>query len=652
MFGEAPKLDNFVLNALQDTVDFRDLLYTPTLVEVPTHKDLDEYKAVGVPIRNQGGEGACTGFGLATVANYLLRTRKVESSTVAVSPRMLYEMAKRYDEWQGEKYSGSSARGAMKGWHKHGVCTDSMWPYKVKDKDTNLTHDRAEDARGYPLGAYFRVNHKDLIAMHAALAEVGILYATASIHDGWRNPDAKGIIKYSSNNKIIGGHAFAIVAYDKWGFWIQNSWSDQWGNGGFARISYDEWLENSMDVWVARLGVPVEQSMASAAATRRSPGAIQSASYSYADLRPHVVSLGNDGLLNDRGEYGTSKEEINTILEEDIRRITNDWEKVRILLYAHGGLVGESTFLQRVAEYRSGFLENQVYPLAMIWHTDLWSTITNIINDASKRRHPAGVLEDTLDFMLDRFDETLEAIVRGLNVRGLWDEMKENANLATTKVEGGARFVLDGLAKLIDRSDKPVEIHMAGHSAGSIFLAPAVQYFTSDGKIGAMEKASGLGKKIATCALWAPAICVEDFYKTYYPAIQSRRLDHFSLYTLTDEKEQDDNCANLYHKSLLYMVSNALEKKIGEPLLGMERFVNEDEKLTDLFKEPYANWVKAPKTNYSNAKHHGDFDDDVPTVVSTLADIIKPDKLRGKKEDIFNFKRSAASLSDRRRSLG
>ena len=100
------------------------------------------------------------------------------------------------------------------------------------------------------------------------------------------------------------------------------------------------------------------------------------------------------------------------------------------------------------------------------------------------------------------------------------------------------------------------------------------------------------------------------------------------------------------------MVSNALEKKIGEPLLGMERFVNEDEKLTDLFKEPYANWVKAPKTNYSNAKHHGDFDDDVPTVVSTLADIIKPDKLRGKKEDIFNFKRSAASLSDRRRSLG
>ena len=46
---------------------------------------------------------------------------------------MLYEMARRYDEWAGEKYSGSSARGAVKGWHKHGVCSESHWPYKAGD---------------------------------------------------------------------------------------------------------------------------------------------------------------------------------------------------------------------------------------------------------------------------------------------------------------------------------------------------------------------------------------------------------------------------------------------------------------------------------------------------------------------------------------
>lgn len=651
MFDDPPKLDNFILNALQDTVDFRDLLYIPTLVDVPTHKDLDEYRNANVPVRNQGSEGSCTGFGLATVANYLLLTREVEASTVSVSPRMLYEMAKRYDEWLGEKYSGSSARGAMKGWQKHGVCADSMWPYKAGGVDKTLTHERALDARNYPLGAYFRVKHKDLVAMHASLAEVGVLYATANIHEGWRTPDGNGFIRYRSNYKILGGHAFAIVAYDKKGFWIQNSWSTNWGKGGFAHISYEDWLINSMDVWVARLGVPIERPTTTAVATNRSPGATHTASYSYADIRPHVISLGNDGLLNSQGEYGTSKDDVATIFQEDIPRITQDWEKTRILLYAHGGLVGESTFLQRVAEYRSGFLLHQVYPLAFVWHTDLWSTISNIIKDASMDRRPEGILDDSLDFMLDRFDETLEAIVRGLNVRGLWDEMKENAWLATTKVDGGARFVLEELANLIEQSNNPVEVHMAGHSAGSIFLAPVAQYFTSNRKISTLNNISGLGKKIATCTLWAPAIGTKGFHETYSPAILSRKINDFSLYTLTDEKEQDDHCAHIYHKSLLYMVSNALENRIGEPLLGMEKYVNEDKELLKLFTKPYAHWVKAPKNYISDAKHHGDFDDDWQTVVSTLKNIIKPDRLRKKKELIFNFNRSSASLNDRRRSL-
>lgn len=41
---------------------------------------------------------------------------------------MLYELARRYDEWPGEGYVGSSARGAMKAWERHGVCAHAEWP--------------------------------------------------------------------------------------------------------------------------------------------------------------------------------------------------------------------------------------------------------------------------------------------------------------------------------------------------------------------------------------------------------------------------------------------------------------------------------------------------------------------------------------------
>jgi hypothetical protein len=119
------------VNVRPDTLDFRDKMFEPTLVEVPSKIDLEEYRKHKIPILDQGNEGACTGFGLATVVNYLLRTRKHKPDRTKVSPWMLYELAKRYDEWPGENYDGSSARGAMKGWHKHGACDENFFQRTV-----------------------------------------------------------------------------------------------------------------------------------------------------------------------------------------------------------------------------------------------------------------------------------------------------------------------------------------------------------------------------------------------------------------------------------------------------------------------------------------------------------------------------------------
>src|SRR6185436_3184190 len=80
-------------------------------------------------ILDQGSEGACTGFALAAVINFLRSDARKAGS---VSPQMLYEMARRYDEWPGESYEGSSARGAMKGWVTHGVARSHSWTTDMK----------------------------------------------------------------------------------------------------------------------------------------------------------------------------------------------------------------------------------------------------------------------------------------------------------------------------------------------------------------------------------------------------------------------------------------------------------------------------------------------------------------------------------------
>jgi hypothetical protein len=89
--------DGRILNARRDTIDFRDLMYEPTLVEVPPCRAPKEYRKVGVPVLDQGTEGACTGYGLATVVNYLHRTGN-HSRKENVSPDMLYRLARRYSE--------------------------------------------------------------------------------------------------------------------------------------------------------------------------------------------------------------------------------------------------------------------------------------------------------------------------------------------------------------------------------------------------------------------------------------------------------------------------------------------------------------------------------------------------------------------------
>jgi hypothetical protein len=620
------------LDARADTLDFRDRMFEATLAEVPTERPLANYLKVGVPILDQGQEGACTGFGLATVIHYLLRTRKVVPDRSEVSPWMLYEMARRYDEWPGERYEGSSARGAMKGWHKHGICSKAHWT--KEDRHPERYRVRFAEALRRPLGAYLRVNHKDVVAMHSAISEVGVLYATATVHDGWDRVGANGAIEYDpQESTITGGHAFAIVAYDSDGFWIQNSWGKGWGRGGVGHVNYDDWLAHASDVWVARLGAPIEFHSHRTVSRGVGVAAGGSRSYMFCDLRPHIISLGNNGLLRTEGTYGTSAEDVKEIFDHVADQANS---RRHLLIYAHGGLVAEDSAIQKIADLRVPMLEAGIYPISMIWNTDFWTTLKNILEDAVSKRRPEGFLDSSKDFMLDRLDDALEPLARVLGGQAMWSEMKSNAMAATTSRDGGARLVLNELASLAAQ-DSSYEFHVIGHSAGSIFHAPLVQYLTTSGAIkgGPMDGEMGLGLAVASATLWAPAITTKLFKEMWLPALRS--VSRFAIFTLDDKTENDDDCASIYHKSLLYLVSNAFEETVripllhpdGEPILGMQKFINADATLKRLFGPSGAgDWVVAPNTETSGtiaastAKRHGDFDDDKATVLSTLARVL------------------------------
>ena len=135
LFKGARKFD-----ARPDRMDFRDLPYRAPLVSLPDKYPsdtlIDDWLSLyreGQMVLDQGKEGSCTGFGLAAVVNYLrweranrvaIESKQPPTQIKRISARMLYQNARLYDEWKGDDYEGSSCRGAMKGFHKHGVCSE------------------------------------------------------------------------------------------------------------------------------------------------------------------------------------------------------------------------------------------------------------------------------------------------------------------------------------------------------------------------------------------------------------------------------------------------------------------------------------------------------------------------------------------------
>lgn len=634
---------SYITNARPDTPDFRDRMYMPSLRQVPPEMPLAAYKALKVPILDQGQEGACTGFALATIVNFLQGVKGADRKRAA-SPWMMYEMARKYDEWAGESYSGSSARGAMKAWHKHGVCSSELW----KDGSCVLTKERALEAATRPLGAYFRVNHKDLVAMHTAINEVGVLYATAVVHEGWSDPDPRsGRITKSAT--ITGGHAFVIVGYDGEGFWIQNSWGPDWGKGGYAHVSYADWLDNGSDVWVARLGVPIELESSMTADATRSSADGHYEGYASVRLRRHVVSIGNDGQLSSQGAYGTDVQDLEGVVQSFLDA-SKTWKKRRILLYAHGGLVEENHAIGLLSRHADWLMDREVYPVSFVWHSGLFDTITNIVQDAVRKKRPEGFIEKSMEFLEDRFDDLLEQVAR-IPGKAVWDEMKENARAASAARDGGARLFLEKLVDEVGR--KGVEVHLVGHSAGAIFHGPLVQLAATPigqpvigwpplADPGMDGPDTGLGLDVATCTLWAPA-CRTRLFKDAYMALYKQKLiKRLAVFALTDTVERKDNCIGVYKKSLLYLVSNAFENPYripvlrpdGAPILGMERFINADPEIKAFFARGNADLVLSPSDGgnrpgwASQSKSHGGFDEDDATLYSTFERIVGPDVAR------------------------
>ncbi|MBW2163936.1 MAG: C1 family peptidase [Deltaproteobacteria bacterium] len=600
--------DNYRLTAVPDSTDIRDRMYEPALIQL---KSEIRPESNLLHVRDQKAEGACTGFGLAAVIDFLNKKRYRD---VRVSPRMLYEMAKRHDEWPGEGYDGSSCRGAIRGWYGMGVCSEQSWPYEAGD-DSVLSIESAKEARENTIGAYFRLR-PNIVDFHAALNEVGVLYVSANVHRGWwRNSlvmqDGAKVIPYHSRTE--GGHAFALVGYNNKGFWVQNSWGDDWGKQGVALWTYEDWQRNIRDAWVVRLALSTPQVFQRPMRGEEGQPGDQEGFFrapNRSEIAGHFVHI-DDGNFDNRGRYWSTRDDV-----KQTACLLGSTDKYQhVLLYAHGGLNSVKDSAKRVSAMKEVFKANSIYPYHFMYDTGLMEEIKDVL--LRKR----GKTEARVGAISDWWDKKVEQATRKPG-RALWREMKLGAGRPFDPARAGSQVISDIVGAV--RSNPNLKLHLAGHSTGAILMANLLGCAARE-----FDQV-----RIESISLLAPACTCDLFESHYRPHLNGETsvdIGDMSVYNLNENLELDDNVAQVYRKSLLYLVSRAFEDNTVAPILGMKKYSEavEAQKLSFIYSEG-----DVEKTPRSASQSHGGFDNDIATMNDILHRILRvgPERLFTKQD--------------------
>jgi hypothetical protein len=339
-------------------------------------------------------------------------------------------------------------------------------------------------------------------------------------------------------------------------------------------------------------------------------------------LRPHVINLAQ-GQWSTDGAYQTSQADADAIADEHLpaalAAARAEGRPLRVVVFAHGGLVDEASGLGVAHRQTAWWKANGVYPLFFVWETGLAGTVKQLLAEAGRRLPRIGARD-----LWDRTSDPLvEMAARALGGAKVWGGMKWSAERASAP-GGGARHVAERLGAFAAAANAEgagsVELHAVGHSAGSIFHAHFLPALLAAG-----------AERVDSLHLLAPAARTDLYAQTLLPLVEDGRVARCAMFTMAQDWEKADDCNKVYRKSLLYLVSRAFERERPCPIVGLEESVRADARLRAHFglagrpgaaEVVWSRTGQAPATSATTSTSHGGFDDDAPTMESVLRRVL------------------------------
>lgn len=221
---------------------------------VRTSKPLAEFRGLRIPdkidprpwhrIENQGSMGSCQGHALSSVCElgWRIATRcSRREDMIQFSPLFAYITSQEIDGIRGRD-DGSTINAGRQSAMQYGCCPLELCPYPNPVQYTDrISKDAFEAAKDFKIRSHTLCrNYDDVFAFLASGqggVEIGIAWGDQMME--CRN----GVLERFYPGQ--GGHAVCFLGYDdelkdrsgRHYLWLANSWSEEWGERGWARVS-------------------------------------------------------------------------------------------------------------------------------------------------------------------------------------------------------------------------------------------------------------------------------------------------------------------------------------------------------------------------------------------------------------------------------
>lgn len=224
------------------------LAATPLLGNLPDAVDLSaKFPTPG----QQGQQASCVGWATA----YALKSfqegseRHWDVNENAMSPSFIYNQINRSADCKG----GTTFVDAMNVLRSQGVAPMSLFPYDERSCNALPSPAAKQAAKQYAIADWRRVNPQDEIEIKTQVASGFPVMIGMEVDDSFQSL-RPGMTYTGPDGTRGGGHAMVVVGYDnaRASFRLINSWGTDWGDNGFAWITYSAFRATVREAYVAQ----------------------------------------------------------------------------------------------------------------------------------------------------------------------------------------------------------------------------------------------------------------------------------------------------------------------------------------------------------------------------------------------------------------